>query len=479
MAPSAETASTDAAADAPTPAGPRSSASSSAAWCAPRSWPPSRWPTRRSSPRRRSSSRCCSSASSCSTSCASTSSSVPTSRPPRARRWRWPASSVRSGRWPPRPPWPSSAPPAATPAIKWTFDWGSLVLAGVAAAVVFEALPARRAGLAVLAALAAALVYYLVNAAHAVADHGAARGRAAALGHLARAAGLAVAVHYIGFGLTAGAFVVIERDHGAFADHVLRDPARSCCSSPSSSTSTAPATASPRCATHRDELGRRQHPPGQGAVDQPGPHALDAALLPVDDHLAGADDRGQGPLHRRPHRARRATSPCCSADEIGLCEEDVRAVEVGVDHPRHRQDRHPGRHPRQARQADRRGVRHDAPASGDRQLHRLRARPPADRPAHGPQPPRALGRPRLPRRPRGRGDPARRPHPVRRRHARRDDLRPLLPEGAADRGRRRGGPQSWPACSSARRSPTTFLRCFERDPSLGGAFSPDSAAQVA
>ena len=101
------------------------------------------------------------------------------------------------------------------PVIKWSFDWGSLVIAGAAAAAAFEALPHGNAGLAVLAALVAGLVYYAVNAATLsviMAWHEGERIRIIWRERLAW-----LAVHYVGFGLTAGAFVVIERDHGPWA----------------------------------------------------------------------------------------------------------------------------------------------------------------------------------------------------------------------------------------------------------------------
>ena len=55
---------------------------------------------------------------------------------------------------------------------------------------------------------------------------------------------------------------------------------------------------------------------------------------------------------------------------------------------------------------------------------------------------RALGRRRLPGRPRGRRDPARRLHRLRLRRLQRDDHRPLLPQGAAARGRGRRAAQA-------------------------------------
>src|SRR5690242_11237389 len=50
-------------------------------------------------------------------------------------------------------------------AMKWGFDWGSLGMAGMAAALAFYALPHGSPAEVALSGLAAALVYYAVNAA--------------------------------------------------------------------------------------------------------------------------------------------------------------------------------------------------------------------------------------------------------------------------------------------------------------------------
>src|SRR4051812_28789105 len=99
--------------------------------------------------------------------------------------------------------------------IKWTFDWGSLVLAGTAAALVFDAIPHGSAGMTAVAALGAGLVYYAVNAATLAMVMALHEGERVLAIWRERLAWLGV--HYIGFGLTAGAFVVIERDHGPWA----------------------------------------------------------------------------------------------------------------------------------------------------------------------------------------------------------------------------------------------------------------------
>ena len=99
--------------------------------------------------------------------------------------------------------------------IKWAFDWGSLVLAGAASAATFSQVPHDGAGMVVLAALASGLVYYAVNAATLSVIMALHEGESIVAIWRERLAWLAV--HYVGFGLTAGAFIVIERDHGAWA----------------------------------------------------------------------------------------------------------------------------------------------------------------------------------------------------------------------------------------------------------------------
>ncbi len=101
------------------------------------------------------------------------------------------------------------------PTIKWAFDFGSLALAGMAAAGTFAALSGDRDAGIVGAALVSAGVYYLVNAGMlsvVMALHEGERITAIWRERLAW-----LAFHYAGFGLTAGAFVIIERDHGAYA----------------------------------------------------------------------------------------------------------------------------------------------------------------------------------------------------------------------------------------------------------------------
>jgi len=99
--------------------------------------------------------------------------------------------------------------------VKWVFDWGSLALAGMAAAIAFGALPHGSPAEVAVAALASALVYYAVNAATLSVIMALHEGEPIVAIWRERLAWLAV--HYVGFGLTAGAFVIIERDHGAYA----------------------------------------------------------------------------------------------------------------------------------------------------------------------------------------------------------------------------------------------------------------------
>ncbi len=100
-------------------------------------------------------------------------------------------------------------------ALKYTFDFGSLGLAGVAAAGVYLAL-APRSGLAIMAAASlGGIVYYLVNAGTlclVMAMNEGTRLRSVWAERLAW-----LWPQYLGFGLIAGAFVVLEHDHGAFS----------------------------------------------------------------------------------------------------------------------------------------------------------------------------------------------------------------------------------------------------------------------
>ena len=91
------------------------------------------------------------------------------------------------------------------------------------------------------------------------------------------------------------------------------------------------------------------------------------------------------------------------AGRLGLDAEELRDDPDGRAAPRRRQDRHPGPHPAQARQADRGRVRHRQAARRARRHDRARPAGPRPGPRRHPPPPRALGRRRLPRPARGRG----------------------------------------------------------------------------
>ena len=93
---------------------------------------------------------------------------------------------------------------------------------------------------------------------------------------------------------------------------------------------------------------------------------------------------------------------------------------------RHRQAGRARAHPRQARPADARGVPEGPhPPAGRRRHHRAGAVPVSGGAAH-PQPPRAVGRPRLSVRAEGREHPARRAHPLPGRLLRRAHLGPAV-----------------------------------------------------
>ena len=125
---------------------------------------------------------------------------------------------------------------------------------------------------------------------------------------------------------------------------------------------------------------------------------------------------------------------------------------------RHRQGRHPGRDPRQARPARRRRVGVHAPPHHHRRADHAGRPGPARARAARPLVARALRRHRLPRRARRRGDPARRPHHRRLRRLRRHGLRPRLPA--------RRCPHDAAVAELRRCAGTQF------DPDVVGAFSP-------
>ena len=108
---------------------------------------------------------------------------------------------------------------------------------------------------------------------------------------------------------------------------------------------------------------------------------------------------------------------------------------------RHRQDRHPRRHPAQAGPAHARRVGDHAHPPGDRPPPDREDPVPARRAPDRLRAPRKMGRQRLPARHRRRGHPRRRPHLLGGRRLRRDDVRPALLQGHPLR-RRQGGAQA-------------------------------------
>jgi hypothetical protein len=108
-------------------------------------------------------------------------------------------------------------------------------------------------------------------------------------------------------------------------------------------------------------------------------------------------------------------------EHLGLTPQQLDAA-LRLPLPRHREDRRPRRHPRQARQARPLGIRADEEALGRGSTDRRQVRPPARVRADHPAPPRALGRRRVSRRSRRRRDPTRgRDRRPRRRLGRDDD----------------------------------------------------------
>ncbi len=144
--------------------------------------------------------------------------------------------------------------------------------------------------------------------------------------------------------------------------------------------------------------------------------------------------------------------------ELGLDPDALEAARAGSALPRHRQDRHPLRHPPQARPAHRRGVRGRQGASGARGADPRPHRPPGRGPADRARLPRTLGRSRLPGRPGGKLDPGRVAHRARVRRVPRDGHRsPVSPAplaGGGDPAPARGGRVAVrPACRRDVRPP--------------------------
>ncbi|MFL5846438.1 MAG: HD-GYP domain-containing protein [Solirubrobacteraceae bacterium] len=210
--------------------------------------------------------------------------------------------------------------------IKWTFDWGSLVLAGSAAAVVFDALPHDAPGTIVLASLAAGLVYYVVNAATLSLIMALHEGERILVIWRERLAWLGV--HYVGFGLTAGPFVVIERDHGAWAVLFFAIPLLIMYLSEQQYVDRSRESVA-ELRKHRDELAAANTRLGKAlATNQDLMRSMQRSYLSTITSLARTIE-AKDP-YTGGHTERVRDFAVLLAREIGLCEEDVRAVEVGA-----------------------------------------------------------------------------------------------------------------------------------------------------
>jgi uncharacterized domain HDIG len=176
------------------------------------------------------------------------------------------------------------------------------------------------------AALAAALVYYLVNVvllAMVMALHEGERIVAIWRERLAW-----LAVHYIGFGLTAGAFVVIERDHGAYAVMFFAIPLLVLFVAEQQYVDRSRESVS-ALREHRDELAAANTRLGSAlATNQDLMRSMQRSYLSTITSLARTIE-AKDP-YTGGHTERVRDFAMLLARELGLCEEDLRAVEVGA-----------------------------------------------------------------------------------------------------------------------------------------------------
>ena len=211
------------------------------------------------------------------------------------------------------------------PVTKWAFDLGSLALAGMAAALVFGVLPHGRPAFTLLAALAAALVYYLVNAVTLSVVMALHEGDSIVAIWRERLAWLAV--HYVGFGLTAGAFVVIERDHGAYAVLFFAIPLLVLFAAEQQYVDRARESVS-ELRKHRDELAAANTRLGSAlATNQDLMRSMQRSYLSTITSLARTIE-AKDP-YTGGHTERVRDFAMLLARELGLSEEDLRAIEVG------------------------------------------------------------------------------------------------------------------------------------------------------
>ncbi|MCW2967065.1 MAG: putative metal-dependent phosphohydrolase [Solirubrobacteraceae bacterium] len=211
------------------------------------------------------------------------------------------------------------------PVTKWAFDLGSLALAGMSAALVFGALPHDRPWATMLAALAAALVYYLVNAVTLSIVMALHEGDSIVAIWRERLAWLAM--HYVGFGLTAGAFVVIERDHGAYAVLFFAIPLVVLFVAEQQYVDRSRESVS-ELRKHRDELAAANTRLGSAlATNQELMRTMQRSYLSTITSLARTIE-AKDP-YTGGHTERVRDFAILLSREVGLSEEDLRAIEVG------------------------------------------------------------------------------------------------------------------------------------------------------
>ncbi|MDX6640272.1 MAG: hypothetical protein QOF12_1283, partial [Solirubrobacteraceae bacterium] len=171
----------------------------------------------------------------------------------------------------------------------------------------------------------AALVYYLVNAVTLSVVMALHEGDSIVAIWRERLAWLAV--HYVGFGLTAGAFVVIERDHGAYAVLFFAIPLLVLFAAEQQYVDRARESVS-ELRKHRDELAAANTRLGSAlATNQDLMRSMQRSYLSTITSLARTIE-AKDP-YTGGHTERVRDFAMLLARELGLSEEDLRAIEVG------------------------------------------------------------------------------------------------------------------------------------------------------
>jgi putative nucleotidyltransferase with HDIG domain len=135
-------------------------------------------------------------------------------------------------------------------------------------------------------------------------------------------------VHYIGFGLTAGAFVVIERDHGAWAILFFAIPMLIMWVAEQQYVDRSRESVA-ALRKHRDELAAANTRLGKAlATNQDLMRSMQRSYLSTITSLARTIE-AKDP-YTGGHTERVSDFATLLARELGLCEEDIRAIEVGA-----------------------------------------------------------------------------------------------------------------------------------------------------